>query len=122
MFTKSQPGRAAARKWQTLHLQKRNNVLIETGPVFELFDEIEKNVGRTGLQFLPHEIDIVVDGEMLRSVTELAQRGHDVRLGFPVLCFQLFCEVLIEFGGTCAVEQHEDFEFLFHAKFFLLSF
>jgi hypothetical protein len=64
---------------------------------------------------LPEKIDIVEDREMLRRVTERAERGHDVRLGFPILCFQLLAEVLVDRGGTCAVEQHQDFEFLFHA-------
>ena len=54
---------------------------------------------------------------MLRGVTELAERGHNVRLGFPVLRFQLLREVLIEFRGTCAVEEDQDFEFLFHDLF-----
>ena len=70
-----------------LHFEKRNNVLVESGIVPELFDEIEKDIGREGLQFLPYEVDIIVDGEMLRSVTEFAERGHDVSLGFPVLRF-----------------------------------
>src|SRR5260370_24131487 len=59
---------------------------------------------------------------MLRRVCELAERSHDVRLCFPVLGFQLFSEVLIELGRTCAVKEHEDFEFLFHVIFVCLSF
>ena len=51
---------------------------------------------------------------MLRSMTELAERSHNVRLRLPVLRFQLLREVLIERGGTCAVKEHQDFEFLFH--------
>jgi hypothetical protein len=47
-------------------------------------------------------------------MAERPERSHDVRLGFPILRFHLLAEVLIETGGTCAVEKHEDFEFLFH--------
>ncbi len=114
-FTKRQAGRAAPSKRQVLHFEKRNNVLIEPGLVLELLDEIEKNVRRKRLQFLPNQIDVIVDGEVFRSVTESTQRCHDVRLGFPVLRLQFFREVLIDRGRTCAVEKHEDFEFLFHA-------
>jgi hypothetical protein len=114
VLAKRQAGRAAACKWQLLHFEKRNNVLVESGIVPELFDKIEKNGGREGLQFLPYEVDLIVDGEMLRSVTELTQRGHNVRLRLPVLRFQLLCEVLIELGRTCAVKEHQNFEFLLH--------
>src|SRR5207302_9508571 len=65
------------------------------------------------------QIDIIVNGEILRTVSELAERGHNVRFGFPVLGFQLLGEILIERGRTCAVEEHEDFEFLFHVLFVL---
>ena len=51
---------------------------------------------------------------MLRSVTELAERSHNVRLRLPVLSFQLVRKVLIKFRGTGAVKKHQDFEFLFH--------
>src|ERR1043166_7686700 len=77
VLAKGQARRTAAGERQVLHFEKRNDVLIETGPVLKLFDEIEKNVGRTGLQFLPHKIDIVVDGEMLRGMTEFPQRGKN---------------------------------------------
>jgi hypothetical protein len=50
-------------------------------------------------------------------MAERPERSHDVRLGFPILRFHLLAEVLIETGGTCAVEKHEDFEFLFHVVF-----
>jgi hypothetical protein len=119
VLAKGQASRTAAGERQVLHFEKRNDVLIETGLVFELFDEIEKNVGRTSLQFLAHQIDIIVDGKMLRRVSELAERGHNVRLGLPVFGFQFLAEILIQFGGTCAVEEQEDFELLFHS--FLMS-
>jgi len=37
----------------------------------------------------------------------------------PILRFHFLAEVLIDGGGTCAVEKDEDFEFLFHAIFVL---
>ena len=114
VLAKRQTSRTAAGERQVLHFEKRNNVLIETRLVFELLDEVEKNVGREGLQFLPDQIDIIINGEVFRRVTELTERGHNVRLRFPVLRLQLLCEVLIELGRTCAVKEHEDFEFLFH--------
>jgi hypothetical protein len=67
---------------------------------------------------LPQKIDIIKDGEMLCRMAVRAERTHDVRLGFPILRFHLLAEVLIETGGTCAVEKYEDFEFLFHAIWF----
>ena len=51
---------------------------------------------------------------MLSRVTDRAQRGHNIRLGFPVLRLQLLREILVDGCGTCAVEEHENFEFLFH--------
>jgi len=54
---------------------------------------------------------------MLGGMTELAERGHHVRFGFPVLGLQLFRKVLIERGRTCAVKEHEDFEFFLHVVF-----
>jgi hypothetical protein len=98
-----------------LHFEKRNDVLVESRIVTELFDEVEKNVRSKGLQFLTHKIDIVIDGEMIRRMAERTQRSHNVSLGLPVLRFHLFGEVLVERGRTCAVEKYEDFEFLFHA-------
>src|SRR5213596_3276262 len=52
-------------------------------------------------------------------MTEFAERPHHVRFCFPVLRFQLLREVLVEGGRTCAVEEYQDFEFLFHAIFVL---
>src|SRR4051812_39698577 len=52
---------------------------------------------------------------MLRGVTERAERLHDIGFGLPFLCFQLIAEILIDLGGTCAVEEHKDFELPFHA-------
>src|SRR6266496_2554739 len=49
VLAKRQAGRAAACKRQLLHFEKRNNVLIEPWLIFELFDEVEKNVRREGL-------------------------------------------------------------------------
>ena len=82
--------------------------------VSELFDQIEKDVGRERLQFLAQKIDIVVDGEMLGRVAERAERAHDIGFGLPFFRFQFIAEILINRGRTCAVEEHQDFEFLFH--------
>src|SRR5439155_19713048 len=50
----------------------------------------------------------------------LGALGHTAEhLGLPILRVHLLAEVLIETGGTCAVEKHEDFELLFHAIFVL---
>src|SRR5205823_10073865 len=59
---------------------------------------------------------------MLRRVAKRAECGHDVRLSLPILRFHLLAEVLIDGGGTCAVEKDEDFEFLFHVLFGALEF
>src|SRR5437867_9188360 len=87
VLAERETGRAAAGKGQVLHFEKGNDVLVESGIVLELFDQVEKNIGREGLQFLPEKIDIVKNGKMLRGVAERAECGHDVCLGLPVLCF-----------------------------------
>ena len=97
-----------------MHLEKRNDVLIEPRIVPKLFDEVEKDVRSEGLQFLAHKIDIVVNGKMLGRVTGRTERGHDIRLSLPVLRFHLLSEILVERRGTCAVKKYEHFEFLFH--------
>jgi hypothetical protein len=42
--------------------------------------------------------------------------------GLPILGFHLLAEILIDGGRACAVEEDEDFEFLFHAISLVLSF
>ena len=118
MFAKRQPGRAAAGERHALHFEKRNNVLVEFGLVLELVDQIEKDIGREGLQFLPQQIEIVEDGQMLRCVAQRAERGQHVRLGLPIFRFQLLAEILVDGRRTCAVEERENFEFLFHVRSF----
>src|SRR6202040_3849145 len=93
---------------------KRSDVLVEAAVVLELVGEIENHIGREGLQFLPEQIEIVKDGEMLRRVAELTERGQDVGLGLPILRFHLRAEVLVDRRGTNRVEKGEDFEFLLH--------
>ncbi len=100
MLAKRETGRAATGKGHALHFEKRNDVLIEAAVVLELVGEVEKDIGREGLQFLPEQIEIVEDGEMLRRVAERAERGQDVRLGFPILRLQFRAQILIERGGT----------------------
>ena len=43
----------------------------------------------------------------------VAERGQHVRLGLPFLRFHFLAEILVDRRRTCAVEQHENFEFLF---------
>ena len=47
----------------------------------------------------------------------VAERGQDVRLGFPILGLQLLAQVLIDRGRLDGVEKGEDFEFLFHVRY-----
>ena len=54
-----------------------------------MFGEVEKDIRIEGFQFLAQQIEIVENREMLRRVTERAERGHDVGLGFPILGLQL---------------------------------
>ena len=82
-----------------------------------MFDQVEKDVRLEAFHLLPDKIDIVEDGEMLRGVTELAQRGHHVRLGFPIFRLHLLAQVLVDLGRADAVEQDQDFESLFHARY-----
>ena len=66
VFAKDETGRAATGKGHALHFEKRNDVLVEPAVVLELVGEIENDVGREAFQFLPQQIEIVEDGEMLR--------------------------------------------------------
>ena len=117
MLAKDEPDRAAAGKGHPLHFEKRNDVLVEAGVVLELFDQVEKNVGREIFQFLPDQIKIIENGEMLSRVAERPERLHHVRLGFPILRLHLLAQVLVDLGGAAAVEKNENFEFLFHARY-----
>ena len=54
VLAKRKTSRAATGEGQALHLEKRNDVLIEPRIIPELFYEIEKNIRREGLQFLAH--------------------------------------------------------------------
>src|SRR5437667_6109126 len=107
VLAKGETGRAAAGKGQVLHFEKGNDVLIESGIVLELFDQVEKNIGREALQFLPEKIDIVKNGKMLRRMAERAERGADVRLCLPVLSFHLLAEILIDGSASCALQKDE---------------
>ena len=115
VLAQDEPGRAAAGERHALHLEKRNDVLIEPAVVLELVGQIENHIRREALQLLPEQIEIVEDGEMLGRVAELAERGEDVRLGFPILRLHLRAQILVDRRRTDGVEKGEDFEFLFHA-------
>ncbi len=121
MFAKDETGRAAAGKGHALHFEKRNDVLVEGAVVLELVGEVENDVGREAFQFLPEQIEVVEDGEMLGRVAELAERGQNVGLGFPILRLQLRAQVLVDRRRRDGVEKGEDFEFLFHVYFVRLN-
>src|SRR6185437_1260173 len=70
VLAEREPGGAAARERQTLHFEKRCNVLVERAVVLELVGEVEDEVRLEALQFLPHQIEVVEDGEMPGGVTE----------------------------------------------------
>ena len=115
VLAQNETGRPAAGKGHALHLENGDDVLVESAVVLELVGEVEKNVRRERFQLLPEQIEIVEDGEMLRRVTERAERVQDVRLGLPILRLHLRAQVLVDRGRTDGVEKGEDFEFLFHA-------
>ena len=115
VFAKSQTGRAATGEGHALHFEEGNDVLIERAVVLELVGQIENHVRREAFQFLPQQIEIIEDGEMLRGVAERAECGQDVGLGLPILRLHLRAQVLVDRGRRDGVEQGEDFEFLFHA-------
>jgi len=82
-----------------------------------MFDQVEKNVRLEAFHFWPDKIDLIEDGEVLGSVTELAERGHHVRLGLPILRLHFLAQVLVDLGRTNAIEKDQDFKFLFHARY-----
>src|SRR5262249_59663011 len=84
----------------------------------ELFDQIEKDIRRECLQFLPQQIDIIIDGEVLRCMAQRPQSVHYIRLGLPLLRFQFVAEILVNSRWTGAVEKDENFELFFHGTFF----
>src|SRR2546423_210868 len=55
---------------------------------------------------------------MLRRVPHRAERVHHIRLGLPLFRLQFVAEILVHSGRTCAVEQNENLEFLFHLRSF----
>ena len=116
VFAKREAGRAAAGKGHALHFEERNDVLVEPAVVLELVGEIENDIRREALQFLPQQIEIVENGEMLRRVAERrrARPGRSPRFSNPPSSSP-FAEILIDRRGTGGVEKGEDFEFLFHA-------
>ena len=80
-----------------------------------MFDQIEKNVRLEAFHFLPDKIDIVEDGEMFGGVTEFAERSHHIRFGLPLLGFHFLAQIGVDRRRLDAVEQDQDFEFLFHS-------
>ena len=114
MFAKDETRGPAARKGHILHLEKRNNVLVKSAVVLELVGEVENDVGREGFQFLPEQVEVVEDREMLCRITKRAERSQEVFLGFPILRFHLGAQILVNRRGPDSVEKREDFEVLLH--------
>src|SRR5438067_5626390 len=114
VLAKNQPGGAAAGEWHSLHLKKRRDVLVESAVVLELVRQVENDVRRETLHFLAEQIEVVEDGEVLGRMSERAEGGKHVRLGFPVLGFHFLGQVLVDLGWADRVEQSEDFQFLLH--------
>jgi hypothetical protein len=121
VFAERQAGRAAAGERQPLHFQEGNDILVEGAVVLELIGEVEDDVRLEVLELLPHEVEIVEDGEVLGGVAELFQRREHMGFGFPIIGLQLRAEILVERGGRNGVEQRQDFEFLFHGYFVRLN-
>src|SRR5690349_5888014 len=114
VFAKNKTGSAATGKWDALHFQKGNDVLIEAAVVLELIGQIKNHVRLESCQLLPQEIEIIENGEVLPGMAERAQRAQDIGLGFPILRFHFLAQVLVDLGRPDGVEKSENFEFLFH--------
>ena len=104
VFAKGEPGRTATGERRALHLEQRNDVLVEAGIVFELLDQVEKNLWLKRFHFLPDKIDIVVNREMLRGVTDLVERGHNVRFRLPILGLQFLAQIGVDRRRSHAIE------------------
>ena len=104
VLAQDESSRATASEGHALHFEKRHDVLVEPAVVLELVGEIEKNIGREAFQLLPDEIEVVEDGQMLRGVAQLTERGEDIFLGLPILRLHLLAQILIDLRGTHGVE------------------
>src|SRR4030095_11400879 len=111
VFAKNESSRAATGEGDALHVEKRNNVLVEPAVVFELVGEVKNYIRPEGFQFLPQQVKIIKDGEMLFGIAKGVESAQDVCFGFPVLGFHLLAQVLIDGGRPDGVEKREDFEF-----------
>src|SRR5262249_12597084 len=115
VLAQNKTGGAATSKWHALHLQKRNNVLIEATVVLELIRQIKNHVGLERFQFLPEQIEIIENREMFLGMTEGAQCAQDIGFRFPILRLHFLAQVLVDLGRSNGVKKSEDFEFLLHA-------
>ena len=75
MFAKNETGRAATGEGNALHFEKGNYVLVEPAVVFELVGEIKNYVRGEVLQFLPQQIKIIKDSEMLFGIAKGVERA-----------------------------------------------
>ncbi len=75
VFAKNESGRAATGEGNALHFEKGNNVLVEPAVVFELVGEIKNYVRGEVLQFLPQQIKIIKDSEMLFGIAKGVERA-----------------------------------------------
>src|SRR6266513_3504610 len=89
VFAENESGRTATGEGDALHFKKGNDVLVEPAVILELVGQIKNYVGREVFQFLPHQIEVIKNGEMFRGVTKRAERAQDVCLSFPILRFHL---------------------------------
>jgi hypothetical protein len=64
-----------------VHLEERNDVLVEGAVVLELVGEVEDEVGLEAIEFLAEQVEVVEDGEVRDGVAEFGERGEDVGLG-----------------------------------------
>ena len=96
VLAQRQAGGAATGEWQAVHLQERDNVLVEGAVVVELIGQVEDDVGLEELEFLPEQIEVVENSEVVLLVAELVESGQDVGFGFAVFGFEVLGEVGVD--------------------------
>ncbi len=84
-----EPARVAARVGGAKQLEIAGDVLVVDGLAMELLEQIEDDVGFPALDFIADRLELVLHAERPDLVARLAQRGHDVILGLPLVNFLL---------------------------------
>ena len=82
--------------------------------VVELIGQVENGIGLEELKFLPEQIEVVENREMILFVTELVQCCEHVSFGFAILGFEVLGQIGIDPRRRQRIEQREDFELLLH--------